>query len=114
MTDLKQRLRNSDPVQHEGPLRADDRDRMRRAILSAPVFHAAAWPRPWLVAAGVAAAVTAGAVAGTRLPHREVPATLATAPGEPDVRQVQFETKGGTRVIWILNPSFDLGKEPAP
>jgi hypothetical protein len=29
-------------------------------------------------------------------------------PGQPRVRQVQFLTPGGTRVVWLLNPDFDV------
>ena len=40
--------------------------------------------------------------------HRPEPvATVAHAETDHEARQVQFETPGGTRVIWILNPTTE-------
>lgn len=33
------------------------------------------------------------------------PSSVST---EPEMRQLQFETAGGTRVIWVLDPRFTL------
>jgi len=32
--------------------------------------------------------------------------------GKPSDRQIQFTTRGGTRVIWLLKPSLNLEPQP--
>jgi hypothetical protein len=56
-----------------------------------------------MVAATVAATLLAGVLIGRRLPHDDLPRA-----SEPARRQVQFDTPGGTRIIWVINPDFDL------
>ena len=47
----------------------------------------------------------------TAAPVAEAPASAPagrSGGNEPGARQIQFETAGGTRVIWVLDPRFTL------
>jgi hypothetical protein len=121
MKDVGQWLRDADPL---GP-ESDDSDdaelspaeahAIRRAMLSALDTRTPAplwWPHPLAIAATVALTLAAGVVVGRRLPPprdaRDAPA-MAHAGGAPldgGLRQLQFATPGGTRVIWVFNPDF--------
>jgi len=121
MKDVGQWLRDADPL---GPER-DDRDEpglspadaqaIRRAMVTALDARPTAplsWPHPLAIAATVALTLAAGVIVGRRLPPprdaRDVPA-MAHAVGAPidgELRQLQFATPGGTRVIWVFNPDF--------
>jgi hypothetical protein len=60
-----------------------------------------------MLAASVGLSLAIGVGIGMRLPARE----RAAAPVQPQTserRQIQFETPGGTRIIWVLNPDFSL------
>ena len=124
MKDVGQWLRDADPL---GPVSDDNDDSddaglspaeahaIRRAMLSALDTRTPAplwWPHPLAIAATVALTLAAGVVVGRRLPPprdaREAPA-MAHAGGGPidgELRQLQFATPGGTRVIWVFNPDF--------
>jgi hypothetical protein len=63
------------------------------------------------VGATIVLVVCAGLVAGRRLGQVEpVPARGAAASPARDVRQLQFSTPGGTRIIWIFNPDLNLNE----
>jgi len=116
---LREALRAGDPA---GDPTALDVDRLRRRLRAAREEHAArpSW-RPWLALGAVAASLAAlwlviapsrqalpsfapvrgGASAAAREVARE---TLASG-GE--VRQMQFETPGGTRIIWVMAARLD-------
>jgi len=87
---------------------------MRRALVAAASRSASTWrPRPVMVGATIAATLVAGVLIGRRLPHPEPPALLPAGivegqTVEPARRQVQFDTPGGTRIIWVIDPDFDL------
>jgi hypothetical protein len=87
---------------------------MCRAVMAAldtPPPRRAWWPIPILAAAAGLAAIVVLLVSplvSRRL--RESPAPTATdnaakteAP-QAERREVQFQTPGGTRIIWVLNP----------
>ena len=114
MTNLGKQLRDSDPLADVPALPLDDVQRIRRMIIAEIHRPAALWsPRPLMVGATVAATLAAGVVIGQRLP-RQAPLRGGSVerPGGPDFgkdrRQVHFDTPGGTRIIWVIDPDFDL------
>lgn len=75
MTDLRQRLRSSDPLREVRPLDAAELERMRRAIRSAPAGR-----RPllgWALAAGTVLAAAGLAAALLLAPGKGAPAPVA-------------------------------------
>jgi hypothetical protein len=112
-------LREGDPLSREAGLSAEDAAAMRRAIVAAvdrQPSRAAAWPRPLMFAATLAATIVAGVLVRTRFPSPRpaaVRSQVATPPAggaaAPDVerRQLQFSTPGGTRIIWVFDPEFN-------
>jgi hypothetical protein len=113
MNDLRTRLQEGDPIAHERGLSPDDRDRMRRQILTAKPVAASAPNRVFLVLAATLVLVTAGAALLThRLASRTAEvsevAGSQSAIDAPTVRELQFATPGGTRLIWIFNPNLPV------
>ena len=114
MNDLRQRLRASDPLAHEPEMGADAADRVWRTVLAA---QAASAPpaRRWPIALA-AAAVVCVAISGIAFVRRAAPARVAESqvgsvsrvPGPEAPRQLQFATRGGTRVIWTFNEDFEV------
>jgi hypothetical protein len=109
---LGKRLRDGDPLADAPALAALDVQRIRRAVVAEAGRPSPAWwPRPAVVAATVAATLGAGVVIGRQLPRQEPIGAGAVdrwEHPEPDRRQVQFATPGGTRIIWVIDPDFDL------
>ena len=87
---------------------------MRAVIVSAarqPVRPSPFWSGALAMAAAVILVVIAGMVGErSRLPNRaEVSDIVAVAqPAGGERRQLQFSTPGGTRIIWTLDPEFQL------
>jgi hypothetical protein len=117
MTEINRRLREADPVRLEPGLSPDTVAEMRRAVLVAA--HAA--PRRSLVESrqlALAACLGLGVVTGVVVAHRVPPAATGDVAGpvtspESDQRtQVQFSTPGGTRIVWTLDPGFQLRETP--
>ena len=134
MNDLRNWLKDGDPVVSESPLSDVDVERMRRAILTAaesPVPSRPLWARtPWAAASVVVAVTIAigtsrwfGPIAhidrprsaGTAVPalpvesHRGAGTSVPTVPRVDTTegrRQVHFLAPGGTRVIWVFNADF--------
>ena len=123
---LRARLRAGDPLRHEGAAAEEARvlARLSSRLSSRIPFDATpAGPR-WLAPLAATAALLAAAWLGVRwveAPSRDAVApprateravsTAASAAGgaaEPEIRQVQFQTTGGTRVVWVLDPRFAL------
>jgi hypothetical protein len=105
---IKTALKADDPVAHDAELSAAEIEAVRRRIVSAASgTRSAGWlPGPLTVGATLAVTLAIVVFIGTR---REPPAVrdqVVAPASEP--RQVQFETPGGTRVIWVLNPNLDL------
>jgi hypothetical protein len=116
MNDVGKWLRDADPLA-PGSLDVGftpaDAQTVRRAMLAALGERRAdawLWPRPLAIAATVALTLASGVVLGRHLPSlRDAAGQLPThAGGVPvaEVRQLQFATPGGTRVIWVFNPEF--------
>jgi hypothetical protein len=113
MNDLKTMLTGADPVADDPQLPADDALAMRRAVLSAArVQRPAAEPLSGFVpiAAVVIVTVAAGVALGRKLPDRVDVAGRSGGAAQPPAerRQVQFATPGGTRIIWTIDPDFEL------
>jgi hypothetical protein len=58
-----------------------------------------------IIGGALLTAVTAGVFVTTSQPMVEQPIPAVTSPA---VRQLQFATPGGTRIIWQFNPEFTL------
>lgn len=112
MKNLRALLEEADPVRDEPALTTTDAREIRRAMLGAveaplPLF----FPRTLPVAALVAVMIVAGATAGRRLSSPAAPRTPETAgirPESGERRQVRFATPGGTRIIWTIDPDFQM------
>lgn len=82
--------------------------RIRNTVVHA-ALDAAAERSPWgvrLALAGFAALVMA--LSAIPLSRAAAPNAPPLAPVAGERRQIQFSTPGGTRIIWELNPRFDL------
>ena len=110
--ELRELLRAGDPLSPGEELQKADANHMRRTVLAAsPRF---ARRRQWrmALAAATLAAVTAGAylLSPGSWDLRRDPGLVPAGGGsvavaDPRDRQIQFTTRGGTRVIWVLRPS---------
>jgi hypothetical protein len=111
MSNLNALLRDADPVSREPGLSPDAVADLRRAMLvaahAAPV-RTAFWGRQLAMAACLTVMVLTGIVAAHRVPAavRDVPAPAASSSAQRT--QVHFSTPGGTRIIWTLDPGFQL------
>jgi hypothetical protein len=115
MNELRDWLKEGDPVASEPPLTDVYRRRMRQAIVAASDSRQspfADWARGSWAAATVVVGLTI-AMGMTRwhthapdLPPAQVEAPAVTAPERTTRRQVQLIAPGGTRVIWIFNADF--------
>lgn len=116
MNELRDWLKEGDPVANEPPLSEADVQRMRRAIVAggeARESSFADWARGSWAAATVAVAITiAVGMSRWMMPAQDVtdpntdPAPAVAAPEAGARRQVQLIAPGGTRVIWIFNDDF--------
>ena len=111
MNDVRDWLKDADPVASEPPLSDADVQRMRRAIVTAHESSGsfADWARGSWAAATVAIAVTI-AVGTTRwmtpAPHVNADVQPREVSEAGARRQLQLIAPGGTRVIWIFNDDF--------
>ena|SRR5688572_23255876 len=118
MKSLRVLLQESDPVRDDPALSTADAREIRRAMLGAvktvpPLF----FPQTLPVAALVVVMIVAGATAGRRLTAPPVEQTAREAKGATmggsvgstvERRQVRFATPGGTRIIWTIDPNFQM------
>ena len=111
MNHLNRLLRDADPVSREPGLSAGDVAHLRRAMLAAA--HAAPvrsvlWGRQLAMAACLTVIVLVGLVAAHRVPPaaRDVPTAASSASDQRT--QIHFSTPGGTRIVWTLDPGFQL------
>ncbi len=108
MTDMGTWLRSADPLRGEPQRSPADVQAMRRTVVAAVAERGATtllWPRPLAIAATIALTLAAGIIVGPRLPPP--PAVPDSAPQASDVRQQQFATPGGTRIIWTFTQDFE-------
>ena len=115
--DLRHLLEDADPLRHEPGLEPADAQAIRRRMLAGgSTMSIVAWPRALPVAAVIVLMIAAGAVAGRRLSGPD-PAAMRDNVADASVdaherRQVQFATPGGTRIIWTIDPNFQIGVTP--
>ena len=117
MKTLRAVLEHADPLRDEPSLPSGDARVMRRTMLAAAETTAPLLlPRALPVAALVVMMIAAGMAAGRRFgPVAPMPAgddAAAMVPAEGERRQVQFATPGGTRIIWTIDPNFQMGVLP--
>ena len=111
MTDWRAALRAGDPIAAERELSSVDVDAIRRVVLTAARVPRR-WPAPVAVALACSLSIlAAGSVwiirqtpqRGDERPIPASPAGIEHSPrDQPERRQLQFATPGGTRVIWVL------------
>ena len=94
------------------PLSAEEVAAIRRATIAAASFAAQPvarrGPAAWIIGSALTTAV-AGALFVAASTPRVLPQAPQPTPGvAPVVKQLQFATPGGTRIIWHFNPSFTL------
>jgi hypothetical protein len=111
MTDVGKWLRAADPLAHEPELSHVEVSAMRREVIAAADRQRAAatpWPSALLVATTIAATLVAGVTIGRWFPPRaqETVVSGGMVPEAGGRRQLQFATRGGTRVIWVFDPEF--------
>lgn len=124
--DLTRLLRQGDPLAAEPELAESERRQMRRTILSqVPERRLGSWRQlsPALSVAVLLAIALAIAwfpdVARSPVdaprPHGPATPSATKQPSSPamqqagdslESRKIQFETPGGTLVVWVLNPNF--------
>lgn len=112
MKNLRATLEAADPVRDEPALATTDAREMRRVVLGAVVVPSPlSLPRALPVAALVVMMIVAGMAAGRRftaaLPQAGGEA-VPSAPADGERRQVQFATPGGTKIIWTIDPDFQM------
>jgi hypothetical protein len=113
MKNLRTLLEDADPLRGEPALSTEDARQIRRTMFGAvETMSAAFFPRALPVAALVVVMIVAGAAAGRRLSVREPLRMADVADGDiaagGERRQVQFATPGGTRIIWTIDPNFQM------
>lgn len=112
MNNLEHYLRDADPVRREPGLPPDTVANMRRAVVA--TAHAAPvrpvlWGRQLAMAACLAVMVLTGVIAARRVPSAiRDGADPSTVSASHQRTQVRFSTPGGTRIIWTLDPEFQL------
>ena len=122
MSNIKDWLRSADPLDGEPPPSADEVRLMRQMVTAAArdAGPARRWRSSvWIAATAVAVLVCVvsveqwrrtGAAAASSM--QEPPPAAAGTPTER--RQLQFATPGGTRLIWVFNPEFDVPEGGRP
>jgi hypothetical protein len=113
MTDLRDRLRDADPLANEPALPPEEVAAIRRRMLDAivePRRSVFAWKRTLAIAAAVALVAVAGIDSARRTARQDHgSAPLASIPPSDTTRtQLHFSTPGGTRIVWTLDPAFQL------
>jgi hypothetical protein len=127
MRDVGDWLKDADPVVTAPPPSLEDIASLRAATLNAAHSQYASgrgWPGAVAVALTLMLAFAfsgwasgywssaRGSIA-RQSPPPDAPAAnaapvSASTPATSDVRQLQFATPGGTRIIWVFNPDFSL------
>jgi hypothetical protein len=111
MTDLNRLLRDADPVTLEPGLSPDAVADLRRLMIAtahATPARRVLWGRQLAMAGCLTVMVLAGIVAAHRVPPavRDVPTAASSASDRRT--QIHFSTPGGTRIVWTLDPGFQL------
>ena len=120
MNDWQSRLRDADPEQH-AVMPASEVQRMRGVVIAAArdagVRRSLTWPRAFVVTATLLVLVCASVLAGLQRATRQMDDASAGSPvpiaeGEEETgvarQQLQFQTPGGTRIIWVFDSQFEV------
>jgi hypothetical protein len=110
MINWRQVLRDHDPIE---PLTADEASAIRHRVIAEAVrAQVSSTPLRRLAPVwALGGVLTMAAVAGILVArtHPPAPPQIPAAPSATgDMRQLQFSTPGGTRIIWQFNPNFSL------
>jgi hypothetical protein len=107
--EIRELLRQGDPLEADRGLGADELTRMRRRIVAEAATHRTRFFRP-MPAFAAAAMVVLMLVIGWEFLRSEDPVTPVESTAESDrqTRQIQFSTPGGTRIIWLLDSEFEV------
>ncbi len=109
---LRAVLEAADPLRDEPALATTDAREMRRVVLGAvEVPSPLSFPRALPVAALIVMMIVAGMAAGRRFTAARPQAgaeAVTSAPADGERRQVQFATPGGTKIIWTIDPDFQM------
>jgi hypothetical protein len=114
MKDLRSQLRQGDPLARESGPSPADIERMRGFLASASPPAASGQHGLFLALAAVLLFASVGSALLVRAPLPQRPDEQpAAAPGGlagagSGLRQLQFSTPGGTRVIWTFNPNLEV------
>lgn len=112
---LRNLLRQADPVAREAPPRGPEVSALRRRILTEAAGPARTRWSPLLAAAAVLALTLWMGWTLTRnaaiAPLPSAPAGPALADDAPRPVRLHFSTPGGTRVVWTLDPDFEVGED---
>ena len=112
MKNLNTLLRDADPVSREPGLSPDTVATLRRKVIVA-AHEAPERPSLWGRQLAMAACLTVMVLTGVLVARRVPPAIRdgsdpLAAPLSDQRTQVRFSTPGGTRIIWTLDPEFQL------
>ena len=120
MTDWRTGLRDALRDDETDGLSPRDRLIMRRIVVESVPPESKAdesflWWRPLAVGAVLALMIASGLFVGRRLPvaineNDERAGVGQSLPDGGERRQVQFSTPGGTRIIWTIDPTFQLNE----
>lgn len=111
MTDLCDRLRDADPLLNDPGLPPEEAAAIRRRVLETArraQTRGITWTRTLAIAAAVAVIAAAGIETARRTPRPEIVPGPARTAATGSRTQVQFATPGGTRIIWTIDPAFQL------
>ena len=108
--DLRQWLHRGDPACGDTDLTLEETRLMRQRILATVRETRRPWFVPLAALAGTAA--LAAVLLLRPAPITMEPSTTVRPPvaerSEHNARQVQFTTESGTRIVWTLDPEFEL------
>lgn len=114
MNELRDWLKEADPVGNEPPLPDVELQHMRRTVIGAvnerhasSGFWRSSWATP-CVAIVVVIAVGIGRWWSATEPVPTATTQTLVVPESAARRQVQLIAPGGTRVIWIFNADFEM------
>jgi hypothetical protein len=103
MNNLRSLLQEGDPLAREAGLSPIEANRMRHVVLSAADRGVVRNLRLALPIAAMLFVVTTGAAWFiARAPEND------EVPSQTALRQLQFSSAGGTRVIWTFNPDLEV------
>jgi hypothetical protein len=115
--DLRELLKEGDPVVHEPAMAPDEMEWMRHLVVAAEGEKpSASWTMRVAYASAFAVVIGVSAWLNYETTSRDAAvAADARSPGpsgpglaRTERRQLQFATPGGTRVIWVFDSKFEM------